>query len=288
MGRVLEALGDWFKAVLIDGIEGMLGSMFGGLNNSVNLVASIAGTTPQGWAPPVFGIIRTLSESVILPIAGIIITYILAIELITMVMDRNSFHDNVDTFMFFKYIFKAGVAVLILSHTYDIVMGIFDVAHHVISRAGGVINNVTDLNIDEVMAAMNLEEYSIGELMLITLQLQWSLIAMIIMSVLIPVVLYGRMMEIYLTISVAPIPLATITHKEWGQMGNNYLRALMALGFQGFLIMICVGIYAVLIQNIAVSDNFMGAIAVYQVYTVLLCFALFKTGTIAKSIFNAH
>jgi len=288
MTTILETIENWVKELLISGIETNLARMFGDVNEKIGEIALQVGQTPQGWNAGIFGMIRSLSETVILPIAGIVITYVLTIELITMVMDKNSFHDNVDTFMFFKYIFKAGAAVLIVAHTFDITMAIFDVAQHVVSRAGGVISGSTSIDISSAISAMNLEEYGILELTLLLAETFLVSFGMQIMNVVITVILYGRMIEIYLTCSVAPIPMATITNKEWGQMGNNYLRGLMALGFQGFFLMICVGIYAVLVNNMVVADNIHTAVFSVAAYTVMLCFAMLKTGSLAKSVFNAH
>jgi len=203
-------------------------------------------------------------------------------------MDKNSFHDNVDTFMFFKYIFKAGIAILIISHTFDITMAVFDVAQSVVSRAAGVVSGQASIDINAAIAAMNLENYEIPELLLLLLETFIISFAMKIMGIIITVILYGRMIEIYLTCSVAPIPMATITNKEWGQMGNNYLRGLMALGFQGFFLLLCVGIYAVLVNTMVIADNVHTAIFSVAAYTVMLCFFMQKTGSLAKSIFNAH
>lgn len=288
MQFLLEAISDWIKELLISAVETNLSRMFGDVNTRVGEIASQVGQTPQGWNSNIFGMMQSLSETVILPIAGIVITYVLTIELITMVMDKNSFHDNVDTFMFFKYIFKAGAAVLIVSHTFDITMGIFDVAQSVVSRAAGVISGSTAVDIDAAVAAMELEEYGIPELLLLMVETFIVSFGLRIMGIVITVILYGRMIEIYLMCSVAPIPMATITNKEWGQMGSNYLRGLMALGFQGFFLMLCVGIYAVLVNNMVVSDNVHGAVFSVAAYTVLLCFAMMKTGSLAKSVFNAH
>ena len=288
MTAIIDAITEWIKGLLITGIEECLTRMFGDVNDRVGEIAVQVGQTPQGWNANIFNMIRNLSETVVLPIAGIVITYVLCIELITMVMEKNTFHDNVDTFMFFKYIFKAGAAVLIVAHTFDITMGIFDVAQYVVSRAAGVISGHTAVNIDAAIAAMNLDNYGIPELLLLLIETFLVSFCLRIMGVVITVILYGRMIEIYLTCSVAPIPMATITHKEWGQMGNNYLRGLLALGFQGFFLMLCVGIYAVLVRSMVVTNNVHTAIFSVAAYTVMLCFAMMKTGSLAKSIFNAH
>ena len=108
------------------------------------------------------------------------------------------------------------------------------------------------------------------------------------LSICIMLVIYGRMIEVYLTTSVGPIPLATMTNRDWSHTGQNYLKSLFALAFQAFLIMVCVGIYSVLVQSIATDGNISGAIWACMGYTVLLCFALFKTGSLSKSLFGAH
>ena len=284
---ILEAIENWIKEILIGAIESNLSSMFGDVNEKVGTIAVQVGTTPAGWNINIFNMIRTLSETVIMPIAGIIITYVLCYELITMVTEKNSFHDNVDTFMFFKYFFKAWAAVFIVAHTFDITMAVFDMAQHVISNAAGVIHGSTAIDIDAAIAAMDLAAYGIPELLLLMIETFLVSFCLKIMGIIITVILYGRMIEIYLTCSVAPIPLATMTNKEWGQTGNNFLRGLLALGFQGFFLMLCVGIYAVLVNEMVITDNVHTAIFSVAAYTVLLCAAMMKAGSLAKSVFGA-
>ena len=233
--------------------------------------------------------IQTLSENVIVPIAGLVITYVLCVELISMVTEKNNLHD-IDTFMFFKWFFKAFVAVFIVTHTFDITMAVFDMAQHIVSGAAGVIGGSTSIDVAAALSSMQagLDAMEIPELLLLMLETSLVSLCMKIMSVLITVVLYGRMIEIYLYCSVSPIPFATMTNREWGQIGNNYLKGLFALGFQGFLIMICVGIYAVLVNNMVIADNLHTAIFSIAAYTVLLCFNLLKSGALAKSLFHAH
>ena len=233
--------------------------------------------------------IQNLSENVIVPIAGLVITYVLCVELISMVTEKNNMHD-IDTFMFFKWFFKAFVAVFIVTHTFDITMAVFDMAQHIVSGAAGVIGGSTSIDVAAALSSMQagLDAMEIPELLLLMLETSLVSLCMKIMSVLITVVLYGRMIEIYLYCSVSPIPFATMTNREWGQIGNNYLKGLFALGFQGFLIMICVGIYAVLVNNMVIADNLHTAIFSIAAYTVLLCFNLLKSGALAKSLFHAH
>jgi len=288
MFGILEAIENWIRGILIGAIESNLSSMFGDVNERVGEIAVQVGQTPQGWNANIFTMIQSLSNTVIMPIAGIIITYVLCYELISMVTEKNSFHDNVDTFMFFKYFFKAWAAVFILAHTFDITMAVFDMAQHVVSSAAGVISGSTAIDIDAAIAAMDLASYGIPELLLLMIETFLVSFCMKIMGIIITVILYGRMIEIYLTCSIAPIPLATMTNKEWGQMGNNYLRGLLALGFQGFFLMLCVGIYAVLVNEMIVAANVHTAIFSVAAYTVMLCMAMMKSGSLAKSIMNAH
>jgi len=287
MQSILDAITNWIKELLIEAIESSLAGMFGDVNEKVGTIAAEVGATPQAWNANIFSMIQTLSETVILPIAGIIITYVLCAELIGMVIDKNSMHE-IDTFMFFKWVFKAWVAVFIVAHTFDITMAVFDVAQHIVSGAAGVIHGGTAINIDAAIAAMNLEAYGIPELLLLTLETFIVSFCLKIMSVIITVILYGRMIEIYLTCSVAPIPLATMTNKEWGQTGNNFLRGLLALGIQGFFLMVCVGIYAVLVNDMIIATDVHSAIFSVAAYTVMLCFAMMKSGSLAKSILHAH
>jgi hypothetical protein len=287
MFNILESITEWIKEILIGSIEHSLSSMFGDVNEKVGTIAAEVGQTPQGWNISIFNMIRTLSETVILPIAGIIITYILCAELIGMITDKNSMHD-IDTFMFFRYFFKAWAAIFIVAHTFDITLAVFDLAQHVVSSAAGVIHGGTAIDINAAIASMNLESYGIPELLLLMLETFIVSFCLRIMGVVITVILYGRMIEIYCVCSVAPIPMATMTNKEWGQVGNNYLRGLLALGFQGFFLMVCVGIYAVLVNDMIIASNIHSAIFSLAAYTVLLCFAMLKSGSLARSVFNAH
>ena len=285
MQSILDAINEWIKGILIGAINGNLSTMFGDVNEKVGTIATQVGQTPQGWNANIFSMIQTLSENVVVPIAGLVITYVLCYELISMVVEKNNMHD-VDTFMFFKWFFKAFVAVFLVTHTFDITMAVFDVAQHVVSGAAGVIGGETSIDAAEALASMQdgLEAMEIPELLLLVMETSLVSLCMKIMSVLITVILYGRMIEIYLYCSVSPIPFATMTNREWGQIGNNYLKGLFALGFQGFLIMICVGIYAVLVNEMVVADNLHSAIFSLAAYTVILCFSLFKSGAIAISI----
>lgn len=263
--------------------------MFNDVNQKVGTIATEVGKTPQQWNASVFSIIENLSNTVIVPIAGLIITFVLCYELISMIIDRNNMHD-VDTFMFFKYFFKACVAVLIVSNTFNLIMAVFDVGQSVVSNSAGVIAGNTNINISSALNDIRstLEAMETGELFLLMLETALVSLCMKILSVCITVVIFGRMIEIYLYSSVGAIPFATMTNRELGQVGSNYLRGLVALAFQGFFIMVCVGIYAALVNSFTATSDIHSTIFSIAAYTVVLCFTLFKTGSISKSIFNAH
>ena len=289
MQSILDAINEWIKELLIGAINGNLSTMFGDVNEKVGTIAAEVGKTPQAWNANIFSMIKMLSENVIVPIAGIVITYVLCYELISMVIDKNNMHDF-DTFMFFKWFFKAWVAVFLVTHTFDITMAVFDVAQHVVARSAGVIGGSTSIDVASALSSLQagLDSMEIPELLMLTMETALVSFGMKIMSVIITVVIYGRMIQIYLYCSVSPIPFATLTNREWGQIGNNFLRGLIALGFQGFLIMVCVGIYAVLVSSLVVANNLSTAIFSIAAYTVLLCFMLLKSDSIAKSLFAAH
>ena len=280
---------EWLKEMLIGSIMGNLTGLFDSVNEQVSEIATTVGTTPQGWNASVFSMIQTLSETVIVPIAGIILTFVMTYELIQMIIDRNNMHDF-ETFLFFKWVFKTFVAVMIVTNTWNIVMAVFDVAQHVVNNAAGVIVSNTDMDLSSVVGNMEarLMEVEIGPLL--SLWFQSLLLGLLswVLTICIFVIVYGRMIEIYLVTSIAPIPMATMSNRDWGQMGQNYLRSLFALGFQAFLIIICEAVYAVLVQTISADADVIKAIWTCVGYTVLLCFTLFKTSSMAKSIFSAH
>ena len=288
MQSILEQITDWLKSMIISGIMGNLSGMFDSVNQQVGQIAGDVGTTPANFSPAVFSMIRNISESVILPIAGMVLTFIACYELIQMLIEHNNLA-NFETWTFFKWVFKTFLAVTLISNTFNITMAVFDVAQQVISRSGGLISGSTSVS-DATLTAMQatLEGMDLGPLLGLYLQTFVVQVTMLALSAIIFVIVYGRMVEIYLMVSLAPIPFATFGNHEQSHTGQNYLRSLFALGFQGFLIMICVGIYAVLIQNLSFSDNIISSIWGVMGYTVLLAFTLFKTGSIAKSVCAAH
>ena len=288
MQSILEQITDWLKSMIISGIMGNLSGMFDSVNQQVGQIAGDVGTTPANFSPAVFSMIRNISESVILPIAGMVLTFIACYELIQMLIEHNNLA-NFETWTFLKWVFKTFLAVTLISNTFNITMAVFDVAQQVISRSGGLISGSTSVS-DATLTAMQatLEGMDLGPLLGLYLQTFVVQVTMLALSAIIFVIVYGRMVEIYLMVSLAPIPFATFGNHEQSHTGQNYLRSLFALGFQGFLIMICVGIYAVLIQNLSFSDNIISSIWGVLGYTVLLAFTLFKTGSLAKSVFAAH
>ena len=288
MGILADWLTDWLKEILIEGIMGNLTGLFDTVNTRVGEIAVQVGTTPAAWNAGVFFLIRQLSETVILPIAGLVLTFVATYELIQLLIEKNNLHD-LDYWIFFKWIFKTACAILVLSNTFNIVNAVFDVSQSVIARAGGVIQGSTDITptmLDNLEAT--LETMGIGSLLGLFMQSLLIHATMWALNIIIFVIVYGRMLEIYMMTSLAPIPVATLANREVGGMGQNYLKSLFAVGFQGLLILLCVGIYAVLVQSIATTGDPIGAIWSCVGYTVLLAFMLFKTGSIAKSIFSAH
>ena len=289
MDFLWDKITEWLKEMLVGGIVSNLSSMFDATNDKVAEISGQVGLTPQAWNGGIFNMIQNLSETVIVPIAGAILAFVMTLELIQLITDKNNLND-VDTWMFFKWAFKSAAAILIVTNTWNIVMGVFDAAQSVVASAAGVVVGDTSIDISTIMVDMEerLMEMDLGPLFGLWFQSLFVGITMWALTICIFIVIYGRMIEIYLVTSVAPIPMATMMSKESGGMGQNYVRSLLALGFQAFLIIVCVAIYAVLVQNIAVADDISSAIWTCMGYTVLLCFCLFKTSSLAKSVFNAH
>ena len=289
MDFLWDAITEWLKEILVSGIMSNLSGMFDGVNDKVGEISTQVGMTPQAWNSGIFSMVQNLSNTVILPIAGAVLAFVMTLELVQILMDKNNFHD-VETVVFFKWVFKTACAILIVTNTWTIVMGIFDVAQGVVNQASGIIIGDTSIDLSSVIPDMEeqLMEMELGPLFGLWFQSLFVGITMWALTICIFIITYGRMLEVYLVTSVAPIPMAAMLGREWGGMGQNYLKSLFALGFQAFLIMVCVAIYAVLVQNISVSDDISTAIWTCMGYTVLLCFTLFKTGSLAKSVFSAH
>ncbi len=288
MDSILEQITDWLKEMLVSGIMQNLSGMFDSVNQRVGDIATQVGTTPAAFSPGIFGMIRNVSESVIVPIAGMILTFIACYELIQMIIDHNNLA-NFESWIFFKWVFKTFLAVTIITNCFNITMAVFDVSQQVIAGAGGIIAGSTAINsaaLDSMRATV--EAMDLGPMLGLYLQSFIVQTTMWVLGILIFVIVYGRMIEIYLMVSLAPIPFSTFGNREQSQIGQNYLRSLFAIGFQGFLILVCVGIYAVLIQSVAFSQDIIASLWGVVGYTVLLCFTLFKTGGLAKSVLNAH
>lgn len=289
MDLIWDKISDWIKELLISGIISNLNGLFDATNQKVAEISGQVGMTPQAWNGSIFTMIQSLSETVIVPIAGAILAFVMTLDLIQLIVDRNNLND-VDTWMFFKWAFKSAAAVLIVTNTWNIVMGVFDAAQSVVSSASGVIVSDASIDMNSIIGDLEgrLSDMDVGPLLGLWFQSMFVGICTWALTICIFIVIYGRMIEIYLVTSVAPIPMATMMGKEWGGMGQSYVRSLLALGFQAFLIIVCVAIYAVLVQNIATMEDISAAIWTCMGYTVLLCFCLFKTGSLAKSIFAAH
>ena len=289
LDSLLHEIEEWIRECLSGMILENLSTMYTDVNEKTGTIAAEVAKTPQGWNGNIYSLIHNLSDSVMLPIASMVITFVLCYELIAMVTEKNNLQD-LDTWMFFKYFFKMAIAVYVVSHTFDIVMAIFDIGQYIVQGASGVIAGDTTINIIKMQNQMveDLKTMAIGEMISLALETFLVTFCLRILSVIITVVLYVRMVEIYLYISVSPVTFATFGNKEWGQVGNNYVRGLLALAFQGFFIMVCVGIYAVLVSTIQISDNIHSALFGVMAYTVILAFSLLRTGSLAKQVFSAH
>jgi putative membrane protein len=287
MFGIFDKIEEFFKELLLGGIQANLESMFLDINDKVGAVATDVGKTPMGWNGDVFAFIKSINDSVIIPIAGLIITAVLCIELINMVMQKNNMHDT-DTFEFFKYIIKMWIAVWLVSHAFEFSMAVFDVAQHMVNKAAGVINTSATVSGDQIVAMMDtLKEKGLGELVMILFESSLIKVAIEVISIVIMLVVYGRMFEIYVYSSVSAIPFATMGNKEWGQIGTNYIKGLFALGLQGLFLMVCLGIYAVLVKTIKITDIHTSTMTILG-YAVLLGLMMLKSGTLAKSVLNAH
>ena len=272
MDLIWEKFTEWLKELLVGGIMDNLTGLFDNVNAKVAEAAGHIGSTPQAWNANIYSMIRALSDNLILPIAGVILAFVMTLELIQLIAERNNLHD-IDTWVFFKWVFKTAAAVLIVSNTWNIVMGVFEAAQSVVNSASGIIVGNTSITLADHIADLEARLLEMNVWTLLGLWLQSFVVGftMWALTICIFIIIYGRMMG-----------------KEWGGMGQNYLRSLLALAFQGFLIIICIAIYAVLVQNMLIDDNISTAIWLCMGYTVLLCFTLFKTSSLAKSIFNSH
>ena len=287
MFGIFDKIEEFFKELLLGGIQANLESMFIDINDKVGAVATDIGKTPMGWNSEVFNFIKSINDSVIIPIAGLIITAVLCIELINMVMQKNNMHDT-DTFEFFKYMIKMWIAVWLVSHAFTFSMAVFDVAQHLVNQAAGVINTSAAVSGDQIVQMVEgLKDKGLGELVMILFETSLVKVAIQVMSVVIMLVVYGRMFEIYVYCSVSAIPFATMGNKEWGQIGTNYIKGLFAIGLQGLFLIICLGIYAVLVKTIMITDIHASTFMILG-YALLLGLMMLKSGTLAKSVLNAH
>lgn len=289
MDDILQSIGDAIHDFFVDVCGGMFIGIFDDANAATGDIASHVGLTPSQWNGSIFTMIQNLSKNVVIPIAGLIITFVLCYELITMITEKNNMHD-IDTFIFFKYVFKACVAVMLLSHTFEITMAIFDVGQWLVNQAAISITNDTYVDVTSIYIQFrdSLDAMGTGELIALMLEAAVVSLAVKAIAILVSVVLINRMIEIYLYCSVAPIPFATMTNREWGNIGTNYIRSLLSLAFQGLFIMVIVGIYSALVKDILIVSDLHSMLMRIGMYSIVLCLTLFKTSSISKSIFNAH
>ena len=289
MDGIMESISEWLKEMLVTGTMSNLTGLFDSVNEEVSDIAVQVGQTPAAWNGSIYNMIRNLSVNVIVPIAGLILAFVMTLEFIQMIIDRNNFHDF-DISNIYKWMFKTACATLIVTNTWNIVMAVFDVSQSIVNDASGIIVGSTTLDFDTLIPDLEsrLNALELGELLGLWIQSFLVGFCMKALSICIFIITFGRMIEIYLATSVAPIPMATMMNRESGHMGQNYLKSLGALGLQAFLIIICVAIYAALVRNITVTADISAAIWTCMGYTVLLCFSLFKTGSLAKGILGAH
>ena len=288
MGALFDKIAEWLEGILVDASMDNLKSLFDSVNEQVSKVAGQVGTSPAGFSPSIFNMIRNISETVIMPIAGIILTFIACYELIQLVTEHNNLA-NLDLWIIFKWIFKTAIAAMIVSNTFNIVMAVFDLGQYVVSSSAGIIQGTTAIDASTIGdIKTELEAMELGPLLGLCIEVMLLSIALKILAAIIFVIVYGRMLEIYLMTSLAPIPMATLANREQSMVGQNFFRSILALAFQGFLMMVCIGIYALLIQSFSVSGDMLKDFWKVVGYTILLAFSLFKTGSLSKGILNAH
>ena len=276
------------KELLVSASVNSLTGLFDSVNDQVGQVAVEVGTSPASFQPGIFSMIQNLSETVIMPVAGIILTFVACYELIRLVTDNNNLA-NIDIWILFKWIFKTAIAAMIVSNTFNIVMAVFDLGQYVVSSSAGIIQGTAAVDAS-TMGDMKTElvAMELGPLLGLCIEVMLLSIALKILAAIIFVIVYGRMLEIYLMTSLAPIPMATLANREQSMVGQNFFRSILALAFQGFLMMVCIGIYALLIQSFSVSGDMLKDFWKVVGYTILLAFSLFKTGSLSKGILNAH
>lgn len=289
MDKILKAIEESIRDFLIGVCQTNLETMFNYVNEKAGDIASIAGQTPGDFNSGILNLVKDLSDNVMIPIAGIVLTYVLVYELISMVIERN--HGNeFNSFDFFKYFFKMCIAVELVTHTFTISMAIFDVGQYIVQQASGVISSDTAIDATSTISSLSaqMQTMELSELFLLVLETLIISFFTKILSVIITTIMYGRMIEIYLYCSVSPVPFSTLMNREWGSIGTNYIRGLLALAFQGFFMTICVGIYAVLIKSMAISPDPHMSLFSILAYTLVLAISLYHTGSLSKSLFNAH
>ena len=287
--NIFDKLSDLLKDILIGSIQANFESMFGEMNDKIGIIARDVGQTPMGWNKDVYTFIKSINDDVIVPIAGLIITAVLCIELIQVVMQRNNMQDA-DTFELYKYIIKAFIAVYLASHAFEFSMAVFDVAQTLVNKAAGVVGSSTTFTSDDLLATIEtLKGFEIGKLFALVIETTIYKFVLWVVGILINVIVCGSMFEIYVYSSISSIPFATMGNKEWGQIGTNYIKGLFALGLQGLFLMICLGIYNVLIKSVVISGaDFTASLTSIVGFAILLGVMMFKSGSISKSIMNAN
>ncbi|MEM1486430.1 CD0415/CD1112 family protein (plasmid) [Oscillospiraceae bacterium PP1C4] len=291
MDGVLEKISEWIKLMVIELISQNLESIFAGVNNSAESINAQVMLTPSAWNPEIWGMIDDITRIVMVPIAGIILTYVMCMELITLASDRNNMHSLSDvTQMLIKFITKTFIAVLLVQKGQDITMGLFDLGAWAVSHTSSYVSDTTAISIETSVSAIaeSLKEAPLTECFQLLLLTGLAKLCIYAIWIAVNVILLGRMIEIYMVCSVGPIPFSTLVNKEWSGIGQNYIKALAALAFQGFFIVICVAVYNVLVRSLTITEDLKSSLVQVLIYTAALCFTLLKTKSVANSVFNAH
>lgn len=284
---IFTRIGEWLKSGLAESCAYRITNLFTAWNEQVAKIAENVSQTPQEWNAEIYNMVQVLSETLIMPIACVILTFIVTYDLLSMVMEKNNMKDF-DIAMLFKWMLKTAIAVVLVSNTFEIIMAIFEVSQYVIdSSVDIIIKGSTDIkmtieNLEEQLVAMGF--FDLIGLWIGTFVIQACIWVMVII---INLIVYYRMISIYIMISLAPIPIACITSREYGSIGVNFIKSLCAVGLQGFLIMICLSMYSVMIAALPTTDNIWLAMLGTVFLAVALCVALTKTNSLAKMMLGA-
>lgn len=305
----IEAIEEFFTNVLAGASSSAIDSALNLFKNGLNsdsIVGDALTTTPNAYeGGDIFLIIDNICDNIVAPIGGMILVIILLYELISVVIGGNNFREF-DTSIFFKWIFKCLCGVILISHTSDIIIGVFSMGSGITKDAlelavtGDVITEEIATIAGDIQTMLTTQcegEWGILVTFLLFSLIMW--IAVVASLVIVMLVIISRMIEAFMYISIAPIPMSTFMNKEWGTIGNNWLRNLLAIAFQGVFIVVAIALFqtmfTVTLQGMLEVDLTDGAsIDLYFnmilciVWAIALCFTVFRSSSVSKSVFNAH